>query len=68
MSDQPRIEIRKVPVIETGVGASMGYVTDAAFITASAEARELALAMLTPDARARFERAEAEQDRRLLGS
>jgi hypothetical protein len=64
--DEPHIEIHKTPMLDTGIGQSMGYANDAEFIAAAQAEREAALELLTPEARATIEAAEAELERRLL--
>jgi hypothetical protein len=65
MSD-PRIEIRTVPVIDTGVGKSRGYANDAEFVAAADREFSAALYVLSAEVRERFWH--DEQRRFLLGS
>lgn len=66
LSDDYEIEIRKVPMLDTGIGREMGFDSDADFLEHAHVEREKALELLTSAERARFEEAEAEAERRFL--
>lgn len=67
--DEPKTTVRTVPMLDTGIGREAGYRDDAEMITAMnakrQEMRDL-LTLLTPEAFARLEAAEAEVERRFL--
>lgn len=58
--------VRSVPVLDTGIGREMGYANDAEFIDVAEAERAEIMAMLSPEARERLERAERESTQRLL--
>lgn len=62
----PDFQVHRVPILDTGIGQEMGYANDAEFIAAAEAKREKALSMLTPEARKRFEDADAEIERQFL--
>jgi len=55
MSDEPKFTIRQVPMMDTGIGITQGYESDAAFLAASRAEREQ-LPQETQDLMAEVER------------
>lgn len=55
-----------MPMLDTGIGREAGHVNDVALIEAARKERVELEAMLTPEAIARIDAAEAEIDRRFL--
>jgi len=63
MSDEPKLTVHKVPVLDTGIGREAGYRDDAELI-AAAEAER---AKLPPAVRVAVEEIEREMQRRFIG-
>lgn len=64
--DEFRLEVHTFPMLDTGIGRELGYANDAEFMAAAQAERDRVLFVLTPEARARFEAAEREAERRFL--
>ena len=63
---EPRLTVHTVPMHDTGLGREAGYANDAELIEAGKKQRVEAEALLTPEALARIDAAEAELTRRVL--
>lgn len=64
--DGSQMKVVKVPVLDTGLGREAGYADDAAMIEAAKAQRRELESLLTPEAVARLDAADAEIDRRFL--
>lgn len=64
--DKVELIVKRVPVLDTGIGQALGYADDKAFLQAASEEREKAMALLSVDERARIEAAERELERRII--
>lgn len=64
--DKVELMVRRVPVLDTGIGKALGYANDKEFMAAAEAERAEVMKLLSVDERARLERAEAELERRVL--
>lgn len=58
--------VKRVPVLDTGIGKSFGYADDKAFCEAAQNDRVKRLELLSPEGRVRVELAERELERRVI--
>ncbi len=65
-SDEPHIQIHKVSVHDTGVGREAGFKNDTELVEHARRERQELEALLTPEALAKLDRAEAEAERKFL--
>lgn len=64
--DKVEAIVKRVPVLDTGIGRALGYADDKAFMEAAEREREQAIRSLTTEGRALLEQAEAELERRVI--
>jgi hypothetical protein len=66
MGRKHRLRIVKVPVLDTGIGQSLGYRDDRHLIEAGEAKRAEINEMLTPEAAAKLRKVDEDLDRRFL--
>lgn len=64
--DKPKLTVRRVPVFDTGLGREAGFANDAELMAAAQAQRTELESLLTPEALAELDAAEAEATRRFL--
>lgn len=61
---EPKLTVRRVPILDTGIGREAGFANDAEMIEAGRKQRAELEELLTPEALARLDAAEDEAMRR----